>query len=217
MLEHKELKNLFIVNHPLIGHKLTHMRDINCNKMQFKSLLNEIGYLMGYEITRHLPITTKTIQTPLCEMEAPIIKGKKPVIVPILRAGLGMSEGLERLIPNARVGHIGLYRDHENNDNIVEYYAKMPNSEGRQIYLVDPMLATGNSAVKAVETMIKFGVQPKNVRFMVLVAAPEGVRTFHKAYPEIPIYTASLDKKLNENNYIIPGLGDAGDRLFGTK
>ena len=171
---------------------------------------------MGYELTRPLPLTTTRITTPLAEMEAPILSGRKPVIVSILRAGLGMAEGVHELIPNAREGHIGLYRDPETK-RPVEYYSKLPEPTGRLVILVDPMLATGHSVSYAIDLLNRHGYAGQNIRLMVLVAAPEGVRQVEKEHPQVQIFTAALDEKLNENAYIVPGLGDAGDRLFGTK
>ncbi|HUX79620.1 MAG TPA: uracil phosphoribosyltransferase [Alphaproteobacteria bacterium] len=212
---HPEFPNLHIINHPLIQHKLTQMRKVNTPKHAFRQLLREIALLMGYEITRDFPLTNETITTPLTTMEAPIIAGPNPAIVPILRAGLGMADGLLELIPEADEGHIGMYRD-PITKKPVEYLVKLPSANGRIFFLVDPMLATGNSAVAAVDTLIKHGAKASNIKFLALVAAPEGVRIFNEKYAHIPIYTAALDEKLNEKAYIIPGLGDAGDRLFGT-
>ncbi|AUN30980.1 uracil phosphoribosyltransferase [Niveispirillum cyanobacteriorum] len=211
-----DFPNLFVFDHPLIQHKLSCMRDKTRSTMGFRQLLREIALLMGYEITRDLPLTTQTIETPLCPMDAPVIEGKKLAVVPILRAGLVMAEGLMELVPAAREGHIGLYRDHETK-RPVEYLVKLPDAEGRLFILVDPMLATGHSAVHAVDVLNRHGVKDSQIRFMALVSAPEGVRTFHAAHPDVPVYTAALDSHLNENAYIVPGLGDAGDRLFGTK
>jgi len=216
MRTHPDFPNLFILNHPLIQHKLSHMRDRTRSTMGFRQLLREIALLMGYEITRSLPLTTERIQTPLCEMDAPVIEGKKLAVVPILRAGLVMAEGLLDLVPAAREGHIGLYRDHETKQP-VEYLVKLPDPAGRLFILVDPMLATGNSAVHAVDVLNRHGVLDAQIRFMALVSAPEGVKVFHDAHPSVPVFTAALDSHLNENAYIVPGLGDAGDRLFGTK
>ena len=216
MKNHPQYPNLYTADHPLILHKLSLMRDVTCNKVMFKTLLKELSLLMGYELTRPLPLTTREIQTPLETMQAPVIDGKKPVIVPILRAGLGMAEGLEELMPAARIGHIGLYRDHDTKEP-VEYLVKLPNPAGRIFILVDPMLATGNSAKHALDVLIRHGADPKQIRFMALVAAPEGVQMLLDAYPQVPIFVAALDKCLNENAYIVPGLGDAGDRMFGTK
>ncbi|MDB5491866.1 MAG: uracil phosphoribosyltransferase [Micavibrio sp.] len=216
MKQQARFPNLYVADHPLILHKLSLMRDVSCNKVMFKTLLKELSLLMGYELTRPLPITDREITTPIQKMMAPVIEGKKPVIVPILRAGLGMAEGLEELMPAARIGHIGLYRDHETKQP-VEYLVKLPNPEGRLFILVDPMLATGNSAKYALDVLIRHGANPKQIRFMALVAAPEGVQVLLDAYPDVPVFVAALDEKLNENAYIVPGLGDAGDRMFGTK
>lgn len=215
MNSHPNHPNLFIVQHPLVAHKLSHMRDKESSTRTFRALLRELTLLMGYELTRDLPLTIKTIQTPQCSFDTPVIAGKKVAIVPVLRAGLGMADGLLDLIPSARQGHIGLYRDEDNRP--VEYYVRLPETEGRLFILCDPMLATGYSAVHSADVLISRGVLPENIRFLVLVAAPEGVKVFHKAHPSIPVYTASLDEKLDEHAYIVPGLGDAGDRIFGTK
>jgi len=211
-----DFPNLHVLAHPLIQHKLSLMRDKTRSTMGFRQLLREIALLMGYEITRDLPLTTEPIETPLCPMDAPVIEGKKLAVVPILRAGLVMAEGLLDLIPAAREGHIGLYRDHDTK-RPVEYLVKLPDAAGRLFILVDPMLATGHSAIHAVDVLNRHGVADANIRFLALVSAPEGVRTFHAAHPDVPVYTAALDSHLNENAYIVPGLGDAGDRLFGTK
>jgi len=191
------------------------MRKVDTPKHEFRQLLREIALLMGYEITRDLPLTMETITTPLTTMEAPVIAGPNPAIIPILRAGLGMADGLLELIPEADEGHIGMYRD-PITKKPVEYLVKLPSADGRIFFLVDPMLATGNSAVAAVDTLIKHGAEASKIKFMALVAAPEGISVFNQKYPHIPIYTAALDERLNEKAYIIPGLGDAGDRLFGT-
>jgi uracil phosphoribosyltransferase len=212
---HPEFPNLHIINHPLIQHKLTQMRKIDTPKHQFRQLLREIALLMGYEITRDLPLTSEQISTPLTSMEAPVLAGPNPAIIPILRAGLGMADGFLELIPEADEGHIGMYRDPVTKMP-VEYLVKLPHANGRPFFLVDPMLATGNSAVAAVDVLIKHGANPERIKFMALVAAPEGVRVFNEKYAHIPIYTAALDERLNEKAYILPGLGDAGDRLFGT-
>jgi uracil phosphoribosyltransferase len=206
---------LFILDHPLIQHKLTHMRDKRTSTKTFKQLLKELTLLMGYELTRDLPIATERIETPLVEMDAPVIAGKKLAIVPVLRAGIGMADGLAELVPSARIGHIGLYRGADHKP--VEYLVKLPEVEGRTFILCDPMLATGNSAVHAVDVLKKRGVKPADMRFLALVAAPEGCEVFFKAHPDVAVYTASLDSHLNDHAYIVPGLGDAGDRLFGTK
>jgi uracil phosphoribosyltransferase len=214
-MNHPEFPNLHILTHPLIQHKLTQMRKKTTPKHEFRQFLREIALLMGYEVTRDLPLKVESIITPLTVMKAPVIAGKKPVIVPILRAGLGMADGLLELMPEADEGHIGLYRD-PTTKKPVEYLVKLPPTEDRMFLLVDPMLATGNSAVKAVDILCDNGVVTSKIKFIALVAAPEGVRVFNEKYPNIPIYTAALDEKLNEKAYIIPGLGDAGDRLFGT-
>ena len=216
MYAHKEFPKLYVADHPLILHKLSLMRDVACHKAQFKLLLKEISLLMGYELTRHLPLTTRPIATPMCAMDAPVLEGRKPVIVPVLRAGLGMAEGLEELMPAARIGHIGLYRDHATLEP-VEYLIRLPDSDGRMFIMVDPMLATGNSAKYALDVLVREGAKLENIRFMALVAAPEGVAVLRDAYPQVKIFTASLDNHLNDKGYIVPGLGDAGDRLFGTK
>ena len=211
-----EFPNLHVLKHPLIQHKLTLMRDITTSTRTFRELLKEIALLMGYEVTRDLPLTYEEIETPLCKMNAPVIAGKKLVVVPILRAGIGMADGLLQLVPSARVGHIGLYRDPETLQP-VEYLVKLPPVDDRLFILVDPMLATGNSAAAAVQTLMKKGVPENKIIFLALVAAPEGVKVFSDLHPTVPVYVASLDEKLNEHGYILPGLGDAGDRLFGTK
>ena len=216
MRKHPEFPNLSILDHPLIQHKLSHMRDRNRSTMGFRLLLKEIALLMGYEITRDLPMTTERVETPLAWMDAPVLAGKKVAIVPILRAGLGMAQGLHELMPSAREGHIGLYRDHETKQP-VEYLVKLPEPEGRIFILVDPMLATGNSAVHACDVLNRHGVDDANIRFMALVAVPEGMRVFNAAHPTVQVFTAALDSHLNESAYIVPGLGDAGDRMFGTK
>lgn len=214
-MSHPDFPNLHVLNHPLISHKLSHMRDVNTSTRTFRDLLRELTLLMGYEITRDLPLTTQRITTPLCEMDAPVIAGKKIAVVPVLRAGLGMADGLMDLIPSARQGHIGLYRGPDNRP--VEYLVRLPDIEGRTFIVCDPMLATGYSAVYAVDTLIKRGVAAADIRFMALVAAPEGVAVFQAAHPKVRVYVAGLDSHLNEDAYIVPGLGDAGDRIFGTK
>jgi uracil phosphoribosyltransferase len=182
----------------------------------FRRLLKEIALLMGYEITRQLPVTKKSIQTPLAEMEAPVIMGKKVAVVPILRAGQGMAEGLLELMPSARVGHVGLYRD-PTTKRPVQYLCKLPEPEGRIFIVVDPMLATGYSAVAAIDLLNSHGVTDDQIRFLALVAAPEGMAAFEEHHPNVPVYVASLDARLDDRAYILPGLGDAGDRLYGTK
>ncbi len=204
-----------VIDHPLIQHKLTLMRRKDTSTAAFRSLMSEVALLLGYEVTRELPLETRTIETPLTEMDAPHLVGKKMVIVPILRAGIGLGDSLLQLIPSARVGHIGLYRDPETLEP-VEYYLKVPEKmEDRDVLVVDPMLATGNSAAAAVERIKEFN--PRSIKFLCLLAAPEGVDHFHEVHEDVPMYTAALDEKLNEKGYIIPGLGDAGDRLYGTK
>lgn len=206
---------LHIVDHPLVQHKLSIMRRKETSTRDFRELLKEIAMLMGYELTRDFPLTTQRIETPLAEFDAPVMTGKKCVIVPVLRAGLGMADGLLMLMPSARVGHIGLYRDEHHRP--VEYLVKLPAVEGRTFIVVDPMLATGYSGAHAVEVLKKRGVKGENIRFMALVAAPEGVKVFEEAHPDVELFVAALDDHLDENAYIVPGLGDAGDRIFGTK
>lgn len=216
MPEHPEYPNLYVLDHPLIIHKLTMMRDKDTPTVMFRQLLKEISLLMGYEITRSLPLAGRRIETPLTGMDGGVISGKKVAVVTILRAGLGMAEGLHELIPTAREGHIGLYRDPDTK-RPVEYYVKLPDPAGRPFFLVDPMLATGYSAVAAVDVLNRHGVADEDIRFMALVSAPEGVTVFHENHPEVAVYTAALDDHLDEHAYIVPGLGDAGDRLFGTR
>ncbi len=209
------MSTFHLVDHPLIQHKLTIMRRRNTPSKDFRELLDEISMLMGYELTRDLPLEDVEIETPLCRATFKRISGKKLAIVPILRAGLGMVDGLLRLVPVARVGHIGLYRDPETHQP-VEYYCKMPpDIDQRLVIVVDPMLATGGSASDAI-TMVK-ARGAKSIRLMCLVAAPEGVKKVQEAHPDVDIYCAALDECLNDHAYILPGLGDAGDRIFGTK
>ena len=210
-----EFPNLHVVDHPLVLHKLSHLRDEKTHSNVFRALLREMALLIGYEITRRLDMTSKRITTPLTEMEAPILATVKPAIVPVLRAGLGMAEGLSELIPTAPIGHIGLFRDPETK-RPVEYYVRLPENKNRLFILVDPMLATGYSASYAVDVLNKYGVPDSKVRFMAMVAAPEGMRAFNEAHPTVEVWAAALDEKLNEKAYIVPGLGDAGDRLFET-
>lgn len=205
---------LHIIDHPLVLHKLSIMRDKNTSTMKFRELLKEIAMLMGYEITRDFPLAFEEIETPLMPMRAPKIAGKKVVIVPILRAGLGMVEGLAQLMPSARIGHIGLYRD-ETTCQPVFYYYKMPEGKERMVLLTDPMLATGGSACDAIARLKADGYT--QIRLVCLVASPQGVAKVEEQHPDVDIYLASLDEGLNEKNYILPGLGDAGDRIFGTK
>ncbi len=215
MLKHADFKNLYIVNHPLVQHKLSHMRDETCPTGEFRRLLHEISYLMGYEVTRNLPLTKMAIRTPMEKMDAPVLDGPLPVVVPVLRAGLGMAESLTQLIPDCYIGHIGLRRD-ERTHRPLEYLVRLPKSEGNYFIVTDPMLATGHSAEHAFDVLVRHGVKPEHIILMCLVASPEGVKVLEERFPQIPIFTASLDRKLNENAYILPGLGDAGDRLFGT-
>ncbi len=207
--------HLTIVTHPLVQHKLTLMREKNTSTGEFRSLLREISALLAYEVTRELELTTRAIETPMQEMDAPVLKGKKLALVSILRAGNGLLDGVLELIPSARVGFVGLYRD-EATLKPVQYYCKLPEGlEDRLVIVVDPMLATGNSSAAAVDLLKAAGAT--NIRFLCLLAAPEGVARMKEAHPDVPIVTASLDKRLNDKGYILPGLGDAGDRMFGTK
>ncbi|MBR5475320.1 MAG: uracil phosphoribosyltransferase [Bacteroidaceae bacterium] len=205
---------LHIIDHPLVLHKLSIMRNKETSTIKFRELLKEISMFMGYEVTRDLPLEYEEIETPLMKMNAPKISGKKVVIAPILRAGLGMVEGLTTLIPSARIGHIGLYRDEETCKPVFYYY-KMPANKERLVIVTDPMLATGGSACDAIARLKNDGY--KNIRLMCLVASPQGVNTVTEQHPDVDIYLAALDEGLNEKNYILPGLGDAGDRIFGTK
>jgi len=209
------MDNLHVIDHPLIQHKLTIMRKKETSTAKFRTLLHEISMLLAYEVTRDLPITTAQIETPLKEMNAPTLAGRKIVLVSILRAGNGLLDGMLQLIPSARVGHIGLYRDPKTLQ-AVEYYFKLPQHiEDRDMIVVDPMLATGHSAIAAVSRLKE--VKPKSIKFMCLLAAPEGIAAFSKAHPDVAIYTAAVDEKLNDHGYIVPGLGDAGDRIYGTQ
>jgi uracil phosphoribosyltransferase len=207
--------HLTIVDHPLVQHKLSLMREKDTSTKSFRQLLREISLLLAYEVTRDLPMTTKRIETPLQEMDAPMIEGKKLALVSILRAGNGLLDGILELIPAARVGFFGLYRDPETLQP-VQYYFKVPTQlEDRICIVVDPMLATGNSSVAAVDLLKKAGA--RSIRFLCLLAAPDGVRRMQEAHPDVPIVTAALDSHLNDHGYIVPGLGDAGDRMYGTK
>ncbi|GGW37432.1 uracil phosphoribosyltransferase [Gemmobacter lanyuensis] len=208
-------EHLTVVNHPLVQHKLTIMRDKNTSTAGFRRLLKEISLLLAYEVTRELDMTTTRIETPIQEMDAPTLDGKKLALISILRAGNGLLDGILELIPAARVGFVGLYRDPETLQP-VQYYCKVPDHlEERICIVVDPMLATGNSSVAAIDLLKQSGA--KNIRFLCLLAAPEGVQRMKEAHPDVPIVTASLDSHLNDHGYIVPGLGDAGDRMFGTK
>jgi uracil phosphoribosyltransferase len=204
-----------VVDHPLVKHKLTIMRDKETSTASFRRLLKEISLLLCYEVTRNLELTTKRIETPLQPMDAPILEGKKLVFASVLRSGNGLLEGMMELVPAARVAHIGLYRDHDTLE-AVEYYFKAPEDiHDRLVIVVDPMLATANSAIAAIDKLKARGAN--NLRFVCLLAAPEGIERFTKAHPDVPVFTAAIDSHLNEKGYIVPGLGDAGDRMYGTK
>ena len=208
-------KNLTIVDHPLVRHKLTLMRRKETPTADFRRLLREISLLLAYEVMRDLPLTMSEIETPLAKMRAPVLEGKKLCLVSILRAGNGLLEGMLDLVPSARVGHVGLYRDPETLVAI-EYYYKVPEQlEDRRVIIVDPMLATGNSAIAAVHRVKESS--PQSIKFVCLLAAPEGIEAFHDEHPDVPIFTAAVDERLDDHGYIIPGLGDAGDRVYGTK
>lgn len=207
--------NVHLINHPLVQHKLTLMRRKDASTNTFRRLLNELSALMAYEVTRDMPMQNIDIETPLEKMASPVIDGKKLVFVSILRAGNGILEGMLNVVPGARVGHVGLYRDPKTLV-AVEYYFKMPQGmHERDIIIVDPMLATGNSAIAAVERLKE--LSPKSIKFVCLLTCPEGIAALQKAHPDVPIYTAAIDRQLNDHGYILPGLGDAGDRIFGTK
>ncbi|MDM5299737.1 uracil phosphoribosyltransferase [Bacillus pumilus] len=209
------MAKVYVFDHPLIQHKLTYIRDVQTGTKEFRELVDEVATLMAFEITRDLPLEEVDVETPVQVAKSNVISGKKLGVVPILRAGLGMVDGILKLIPAAKVGHVGLYRDPKTLKP-VEYYVKLPSDvEEREFIVVDPMLATGGSAVEALNSLKKRGA--KNIRFMCLIAAPEGVEEMQKHHPDVDIYIAALDEKLNEKGYIIPGLGDAGDRMYGTK
>lgn len=209
------MQGVTVVDHPLVQHKLTIMRNKNTSTAGFRRLLREISLLLGYEVTRDLELTTTTIETPIQPMEAPTLDGKKLVFASVLRAGNGLLDGLLDLVPAARVAHIGLYRDHDTLE-AVEYFFKAPSDLGdRLIIVVDPMLATANSAIAAIDKLKGRGAT--NLRYLCLLAAPEGIQRFRAAHPDVPVFTAAIDSHLNEKGYIVPGLGDAGDRLYGTK
>jgi len=209
------MESVTVVGHPLVQHKLTLMRDKHTSTASFRQLLREIALLLTYEVTRDLPLTTRSIETPLAPMEAPILEGKKPVFASILRAGNGLLEGMLDLVPSARVAHVGVYRDPKTLA-AVEYYFKAPEDlSDRLVIVVDPMLATANSASAAIERLKRRGA--RDIRFVCLLAAPEGIERLRGFHPDVPIYTAAIDSHLNDHGYIIPGLGDAGDRLYGTK
>ncbi len=214
-MAHPDHSNLTVVDHPLIQHKLALLRSIGTASKDFRQLVAEITMLMTYEVTRDLPTEPVAVATPLEPMTGQRLAGKKLVLVPILRAGLGMVDGILQLIPSARVGHIGLYRDHSTLEP-VSYYFKVPEAtQSRDVFLLDPMVATGGSAVDAIGKLKGAGI--RQIRLLCLVAAPEGVRALAKAHPDVPVFAAALDRQLNESGYILPGLGDAGDRLFGTR
>ncbi len=210
----KEYSNVTLLNHPLLTHKITQLRDKNTKTNQFKLLVKEIAILEGYEALRHLPTRLVEVETPIEKTMQPVVNRKSLCFVPILRAGLGMADGMAELVPGATFGHIGLYRD-EVTKEPVEYYCKLPsNIEEMDVYLIDPMLATGGSAIDAIKMLKKHGA--KQITFICIIAAPEGVKAFCEKYPDIPLYIGALDRELNENAYICPGLGDCGDRVFGT-
>ena len=204
-----------VISHPLVQHKLTLLRQKHISTSSFRDLVAEISLLLAYEVTRDLPVIETEVETPFAKAKGVLLEGKKIVLIPILRAGLGIVDGMLRILPSARVGHIGIYREPETL-GAVEYYHKMPGEmSGRDVIVADPLLGTGNSATAAVDRIKS--AQPKSIRFVCLVAAPEGVASFHESHPDVPIYTAAIDDHLDEHGYIVPGLGDAGDRLFGTK
>jgi uracil phosphoribosyltransferase len=208
-------RDIHLIDHPLVQHKLTLMRRKETSTSSFRRLLSELSMLMAYEVTREMPMHEVEIETPLETMRSRLIDGKKTVLVSILRAGAGILDGMLQVIPGARIAHIGLYRDPKTLV-AVEYYFKVPHDmQGRDAIVIDPMLATGNSAVAAVDRLKE--TNPRSIRFVCLLAAPEGLARFHEAHPDVPVYTAAIDRQLNEHGYILPGLGDAGDRLFGTK
>lgn len=209
------MKAVVVVDHPLVKHKLTLMRQKERSTNSFRRLLGEVSLLLGYEATRDLPLTEEEIETPLAKMRAPVLDGKKVVLIDVWRAGTGMTEGMLQILPSARIGHIGLYRDPETM-GAVEYYFKLPGEmTGRDVLVCDPLLATGNSAIAAVDRVKT--AKPKSIKFVCVLAAPEGVQNFHESHPDVPIVTAAVDEGLDANGYILPGVGDAGDRLFGTK
>lgn len=207
--------SLHVIDHPLIQDKLSQLRDKDRTSIAFRGMLREITLLMTFDALKDLPTTTCQIETPLTKMDAPVLADPMPSIIPILRAGLGMSDPLMELIPGANIGHIGVYRDHDTKEP-VEYLVKLPEAKGQPYIVVDPMLATGNSLSYACDVLNKHGIVDEQIRVMALVVAPEGIETFAAKHPKIPVYCAALDSHLNENAYIVPGLGDAGDRIFGT-
>ncbi|MDA8016695.1 MAG: uracil phosphoribosyltransferase [Thermoanaerobaculia bacterium] len=207
--------SVHVVDHPLVQHKLTQMRMKERTTRGFRDLVREVSLLLAYEITRDMPVTYRRIETPLQEMDAPVIEGKKVVLVAVMRAGMGLLDGMLDIVPSARVGHIGLYRDHETLEAI-EYFCKLPeNLADREVLILDPMLATGHTAVAATDMVRKRS--PRSIKFACILAAPEGLSEFHTHHPGVPVYTCAVDERLNDKGYILPGLGDAGDRIFGTK
>lgn len=210
-----DTNQVVVVSHPLVQHKLTIMRKAETSTVKFRNLMNEVSLLLAYEVTRDLELELQEIETPLSSMRSPVLKGKKLVFVSILRAGNSLLDGMLHLVPNARIGHIGLYRDPKTLEP-VEYFFKLPeHTQGRDVIVVDPMLATGNTAVAAVSEIKAMG--PRSIKFLCLLAAPQGIAAMQQEHPDVPIFTASIDEKLNEQGYIVPGIGDAGDRLYGTK
>ncbi|HTK88786.1 MAG TPA: uracil phosphoribosyltransferase [Verrucomicrobiae bacterium] len=208
-------RDVHVIDHPLVQHKLSLLRRKETSTSEFRALVAEIGMLLGYEVTRDLPTQATVVQTPLARMSASVLDGKKIVLVAILRAGTGILDGMLRILPSARVGHIGIYRDHATLE-AVEYYARVPKiMHDRDAIVMDPMVATGNSAVAAVNRLKETG--PRSIKFVCLVSCPEGLRHFHSRHPDVPVYTAAVDSHLDDHGYIVPGLGDAGDRLFGTR
>lgn len=211
----EKMENVFIMDHPLIKHKISMIRNKNTGTNEFRKLIEEIAVLMGYEALRDLPLEDVEIETPIEKCKSPMIAGKKLAVVPVLRAGLGMVNGITTLVPSAKIGHIGLYRDPKTLEP-VEYYCKLPaDSEEREVFVVDPMLATGGSATAAIQMLKDKGV--KHIHFMCIIAAPEGVKKMQECHPDVDMYIGALDEQLNSHGYIVPGLGDAGDRIFGTK
>ena len=209
------MAKIFVADHPLIQHKLSILRDVETGTKEFRALIQEITMLLCYEATRDLPLEEKIVETPMGKCNAKVIAGKKLAFVPILRAGTGMLDGVLELVPSAKVGHIGLYRDHETLKPVT-YYCKLPaDISEREVFVIDPMLATGGSAIDAIDKVKEF--KPKSIKFMGIIAAPEGMKALSEAHPDIDIFVSALDEKLNEVGYIVPGLGDAGDRIFGTK
>ena len=215
MPAHHTPEHLTVVTHPLVQHKLTHMRERDTPTPVFRQLLREISQLLAYEVTRDMPLTSRAIDTPLCPMQAPVLDGPEPALISILRAGNGLLDGILELIPMARVGFVGLYRDEETLEPVQYYFKVPPDLAERMVFVVDPMLATGNSSAAAVDLLKRAGA--RNIRFLCLLAAPEGVARMRDAHPDVPIVTAALDERLNDKGYIVPGLGDAGDRMFGTR